>query len=72
MSITIDTEKLSPVGDNVEAGMIGDKLILVIDTKQPTRASKTGKMQMLASTNGFTLVPGGLKLNLNLGKSSRF
>ncbi len=68
--ITIDLEKAERVGENVKCLKQDGKLILIIDEGQEIGLSSSGKMMGIASTGGFTAVPGGLKLNLYLGKKA--
>jgi hypothetical protein len=68
MEIKINTDKLQPVGENLLATIQDGKLILVIDTTQEIGLSSTGKMMGIASTGGFTALPGGLKGNVYVGK----
>jgi hypothetical protein len=69
--ITIDKKVLHEVGNNLLAGIIDDKLILVIDTKVNLGPSSSGKMDGVASTGGFMVFPGGLKGNLYIGKKNK-
>lgn len=67
--ITINTEKLVEYGDNIQAIVQDDKMILVIDLKQPTHLSSTGKMNLVASSGGFTSLPKGWRGNIMIGKN---
>ena len=64
----IEIEKAERVGENVRFLRQDGKLILVIDEGVEIGPSSSGKMMGVASTAGFTAIPGGLKLNLYLGK----
>ncbi len=66
--LNIDESQLRPVGRNIKAAEASGKLVLVIDTTQPLEPSKSGRMQILASTGGFAWVTGELKANINIGK----
>lgn len=66
--ITINPNQLSPVGQNAAAAQIGTLLILVIDTSETIGLSSTGKMMGVASTGGFTSLPGNLKGNIYIGR----
>ena len=66
--LNIDESKLRPVGRNIQAVETGGKLVLVIDPNQPLEPSKSGRMQILASTGGFAWVTNDLKANINIGK----
>lgn len=68
--MNIDTEKAERAGENVNFIRQDGKLILIIDEGQEIGPSSSGKMMGVASTGGFTAVPGGMKLNLYLGKKS--
>lgn len=68
MDETIKLQDLQPAGDNVRAGMVGSLLVIVIDTAEEIGPSSSGKMMGIASTGGFTTLPGGLKGNLYVGK----
>jgi len=68
MEVIID--RLIEAGDNIKAGMIGPLMVIVIDTEQEIGLSSTGKMMGVASTGGFIKLPGGLKGNIYIGKSS--
>lgn len=54
---------------NVTGKIVGDKLILEIDVSdaalKAAAPSKTGKTQIVASTNGFTSYGKGVKVSLN-------
>lgn len=68
-TIEVDLGKAVLVGENVLAVKQDDgKLILIIDAKETIGLSSTGKMMGIASTGGFQSIPGGLKLNLYVGK----
>ena len=68
MKITIDTDDLHAIGENIAAIVQDDQLILVVDTKQEIGLSSSGKMMGIASTEGFTKMPGNLKGNVWIGK----
>ncbi len=68
MSITVDTAKATPVGENIQAIIVGENLVLVINTKTDLGPSKSGKMDGVASTGGFQKFPAGLKGNIYIGK----
>lgn len=54
---------------NVSGETKGDKLILTIDISKESRAaapmSKTGKTKLLATTSGFIVYNGDIKVSLN-------
>lgn len=66
----IDLSKAKAVGDNIQAVIVGFKLVLVIDIDENLGISSSGKTIGVASTGGITKVSGteGLKLNLYLGR----
>jgi hypothetical protein len=66
--ITINTNELRQVGDNLQATVQDGKLILVIDTSMDLGPSSSGKMIGIASTGGFQAFPSGLKGNVYIGK----
>ena len=66
--ITLDIDMAERVGENVKCLRQDGKLFLLIDEGQEIGPSSSGKMMGVASTGGFTTIPGGLKLNLYLGK----
>lgn len=66
----IDEKDLMPAGENILAGIVEGKLVLVIDTKKNIGPSSSGKMMGYASTGGFTGLPGGFKGNVYIGKKS--
>ncbi len=68
MNVNIDNAER--VGENVKCLRQDGKIILVIDENGDIGPSSSGKMVGIASTGGFTTIPGGLKLNLYLGKKS--
>lgn len=68
--IEIDLNKLQDIGNNVKATLHDELLILIIDPAQTIGLSSTGKMMGIASTNGFVMMPGGLKGNLYIGKKA--
>lgn len=68
--ITVDTDTMQEVGDNVKATQKGDHLVIVINTKKEIGLSSTGKMMGLGSTGGFQALPGGLKGNIYVGKKA--
>lgn len=70
MKITIDTDDLHTIGENVQAGICEDQLILVVDPKMETGLSSSGKMMGVASTNGFTSLPNNLKGNIYIGRKA--
>lgn len=69
-TLTINTENLSECGENVQAGIVDGKLVIVVDPKVNLGPSSSGKMNGVASTGGFTAFPGGMKGNLYLGKKA--
>jgi hypothetical protein len=64
-------DQLQEVGDNIVAGVVENKLILVIDTEQEIGLRSTGKMMGVASTGGFTRLPGGLSGIIYIGKKEK-
>ena len=66
--LNIDESKLRPVGRNIKAIEQGNLLVLVIDTSKETEPSKSGRMEILASTGGFVFVTDDLKANINIGR----
>ncbi len=67
-TITINTEDLREVGDNLLAAVQGSTMVLVLDTTKDLGLSSTGKMRGVASTGGFQKIPGGLSANVYIGK----
>jgi hypothetical protein len=67
-TLTINTDQMREVGDNVLATVQDGKLILVMDTSVDLGPSSSGKMTGIASTGGFQGFPGGLKGNVYIGK----
>jgi hypothetical protein len=68
--ITVDLDGGNHIGQNIVAVETDGKLVLVIDTSVDLGASSTGKMNGIASTGGFVQLPGGMKLNLYLGRKA--
>ncbi len=68
MVLTVNLETLSEVGQNVMAGMVDNRLVLVIDPKVNLGPSTSGKMTGVANTSGFALFPSGLKGNVYIGR----
>ena len=66
--INIDESKLRQVGRNIKAAEQGNLLVLVIDTTKALEPSKSGRMELLATTGGFAWVTDDLKANINIGK----
>ncbi len=61
------TQKATRIGDNVEATIDGDKLIIVMDMSEEGHPSQSGKSITIATTGGNTTIgQTGLKLGLNL------
>lgn len=61
------TEKATRIGDNVEAVIDGDKLIITMDMSEEGHPSQSGKSITIATTGGNTTIgQTGLKLGLNL------
>jgi len=57
------------VGENVAVQVSEDKreVLIRLSTNAPTRVSKSGKSQVLATTHGFVAVPGtDLRISLNV------
>lgn len=69
-TLTVDTSKLQLSGENILAGVVDGKLVIVIDPSENIGPSSSGKMIGVASTGGFTALPGGLKGNIYVGKKS--
>jgi hypothetical protein len=61
---------MTEVGNNVQVQEIEGKLHIIIDPKANLGPSASGKMIGVASTGGFTVIPGGMKLNLYLGRKA--
>lgn len=72
MEIIIDESNLKEIGldSNVLAGVVGDRLVLVIDINKDLGLSSSGKMRAVGSTGGFQALPGGLKGNVYIGKKA--
>jgi len=69
-TIVVSKDALENTGRNMKAAVVDGKLILVIDLAQSIGPSKTGKMEGVASTEGFTSLPAGLKGNIYIGKKA--
>jgi hypothetical protein len=54
------------IGNNVEASVDGDWLIIRIDLSRSLGESKSGKSRLIASTNGNALLPGGTRVGVNV------
>jgi hypothetical protein len=67
-AITINVEQMERIGENIKATQQDSKLILVIDLSINLGPSSTGKMNGVASTGGFSSMPGGLRGNIYIGK----
>jgi len=58
------------LGRNVNGEMQGNTLVLRIDLSQPGTESKSGKSEVIGSTNGNVGVPGtDVKVGLNVYRS---
>lgn len=68
--ITINTDSMMQVGDNVKAAKQGSLLVLVIDTSEEIGPSSSGKMIGHGSTGGFASLPGNLKGNIYVGRKA--
>lgn len=69
MTITIDENNLSEIGENIEGVVKDGKLVMVIDLTEEIGESQSGKMMGIASTGGFVGIPGSkAKMNLYIGK----
>lgn len=66
--ITIDPDQMEEIGKNILAGMIGDILVLAIDTGREIGPSSSGKMMGVASTEGFAKLPNNLRGNIYIGR----
>jgi len=58
------------IGNNVEASITDNVLTLVIDLKKQLGPSKSGKTQMVATTNGNATLPDGSRIGLNVYRSA--
>ena len=65
--ITVNLANAEAIGQNIKAVVEGKYLILVVDTTVDLGASKSGKMNAVAQTGGFTALPGELKGNIYIG-----
>lgn len=68
--ITIHPDQMQEYGENVKAGQVGNHLVIVINLKAPARPSKTGNMNLNASTGGWTSLFGGFRANIMIGKKA--
>jgi hypothetical protein len=68
--ITVNPDTMQEVGDNIKAAKQGNLMVIVIDTAAPTHPSKSGAMDLNASTGGFASFPGGWRGNINFGKKA--
>ena len=67
----IKQEDLVEIGRNVMGVIQGDNLILVVNLKGKTQPSKSsGKMNILASTDGWTGLPQGWRGYIMVGKKA--
>jgi hypothetical protein len=66
--IQVDEKVLREVGDNLLAGIVDGKLVIVIDPEQSFGLSSTGKTTTIASSGGFTRLPDGLTGNIYIGR----
>lgn len=69
--MNVDLSKLRVVGDNVLAEIVEGKLVIVIDPEEEQGLSSTGKMVTIASSGGFTRLPGGLSANIYVGRKAK-
>jgi len=69
-TISVNLKDAKAVGENLKIVKQDDLLIIVVDTTKEIGASSSGKMIGIASTGGFTAVPGQLKMNLYLGRKA--
>lgn len=75
--MNVDLSKLRVVGENVLAGMVqldgmtSEMLVLVINPEEEQGLSSTGKMVTIASSGGFTRLPGGLSANIYVGRKAK-
>ena len=67
-AITVDTSKMQSAGSNVLAEVQGNNLVLVINLNAKTEPSSTGKMDIVASSQGWTSFPDNWKGNVMVGK----
>lgn len=67
-TITINTDQLSEVGENLKAILVDGKLVLITEVDKSIGPSSSGKMDGVCSTGGFAPLPGGLKGNVYIGK----
>ena len=68
MVLTVNLEALLEVGQNVNAGVVDGRLVIVIDPNVNLGPSSTGKMIGVANTSGFAVFPGNLKGNVYIGR----
>ncbi len=68
--LTVDPATMQEVGENIKATKQGNMMVIVIDTSVPTHPSKSGAMDLNASTGGFANLPGGWRANINFGKKA--
>ena len=68
--IVVNMSELEEVGDetNIKATLVGNQLVMVIDTKRSFGLSSTGKMDTVAISHGFKSFPGKLQGNIYLGR----
>lgn len=66
--LNVDLAKAKPVGQNLKVEQVDKYLVIVVDTTVDLGASKSGKMNAVAQTNGFTdLGIANLRGNLYIG-----
>jgi hypothetical protein len=69
-TITVDTDKMQMIGENLFASNVNGKLVIVADTTTEIGLSSSGKMVGIAQTGGFTVLPGNLKGNIYIGRKA--
>lgn len=52
--LSVDLSKAKEVGQNLKVSLVDKYLVIVIDTTVDLGASKSGKMNAVAQTGGFT------------------
>jgi len=68
MELKVNTEEMNEVGDGLLVTKVGDHLIIVANTTNDIGPSKSGKMDGVASSEGFATLYKGIRGNIYIGK----
>lgn len=64
--LEVDLEKAKSIGDNIHVVEVDGMLVLIVNPAETIGESNSGKMMGIASTGGFTKIPGDLHLKINM------